>query len=198
MYASIDIFKCWSGAPLGKRIDRLFRNALLVLLSACLTAHANTLTLPKGASVQTCFSYTRTCEAQIVQLIAHAKKRILLASYSFTSNEIAKALKNARARGIKMQLVLDKSNLNGKYSRATYLANAGVDIRINSRYAIMHHKFIIVDQAVGFGSMNFTRAGDRKNAENFNIFHHAPNLVRVYEQEFVRLYDESKPYAPSL
>ncbi len=175
-----------------------FKNALFFLLSISITAHAETVTLPEGASVQTCFSYTRQCEAQIVQLIAHAKKRILLAGYSFTSNEIAKALKNAHARGIKVQLVLDKSNLTGKYSRATYLANAGVDVRINGRYAIMHHKFIVADQSVGFGSMNFTRAGDRKNAENFNIFHHAPNLAHVYEQEFIRLYEESRPYSPAL
>ena len=58
----------------------------------------------------------------------------------------------------------------------------------------MHHKFLVVDDAVGFGSMNFTQAGDQKNAENFNIFRQAPQLVSFYESEFLRLYKESEPY----
>ena len=70
-----------------------------------------------------------------MRLIEQAKKRILLAGYGFTSNEIAKAIKEAHARGVIVHLVLDKSNSTSKYSRAIYLANAGVDVRINSRYA---------------------------------------------------------------
>jgi phosphatidylserine/phosphatidylglycerophosphate/cardiolipin synthase-like enzyme len=129
-----------------------------------------------------------------VRLIEQAKKRILLAGYGFTSNDIAKAIKEAHARGVIVHLVLDKSNLTSKYSRATYLANACVDVRINSRYAIMHHKFLVVDNRVGFGSMNFTKSANQRNAENFNIFHNAPKLVFVYVKEFLRLYKESVPY----
>src|SRR6266540_1371855 len=164
----------------------------LILCCAIATAHAETVTLNNGASVQTCFSYTHQCKNRMVHLIEQAKKRILLAGYGFTSNDIAKAIKAAYMRGVKVHLVLDKSNVTSKYSRATYLANAGVDVRIDSRYAIMHHKFLLVDDKVGFGSMNFTKAADLRNAENFNIFHNAPGLVPVYRNEFLRRQNESE------
>ncbi len=157
-------------------------------------AYSETQVPNSGTSVETCFSYTHTCGAMVTRLIQRAKKRIWLAGYGFTSNQIAQAIKEAHARGVKVHLVLDASNETAKYSRATFLANAGVDIKINHRYAIMHHKFIIVDGAVGFGSMNFTQGGDTKNAENFNIFRQEPKLVKVYEDEFSRLYKESEPY----
>ena len=158
------------------------------------TARSETVTIDCGAYVKTCFSYTHKCEASVVRLIEQAKKRILLAGYGFTSNDIAKAIKEAHARGVIVHLVLDKSNSTSKYSRAIYLANAGVDVKINSRYAIMHHKFLVVDNMVGFGSMNFTKSANQRNAENFNIFHNAPKLVLVYVKEFLRLYKESVPY----
>ena len=31
------------------------------------------------------------------------------------------------------------------YSGATFLANSGIPTRINSRYAIMHNKFLVID-----------------------------------------------------
>lgn len=168
----------------------------VALLCGVFTAAAcsETQVLNSGASVETCFSYTHTCGAMVTRLIQRANKRILLAGYGFTSNQISQAIKEAHARGVKVHLVLDASNETAKYSRATFLANSGVDIKINHRYAIMHHKFIIVDNAVGFGSMNFTQGGDIKNAENFNIFRQEPKLVKVYENEFLRLYKESETY----
>ncbi len=163
-----------------------------VFIAAC----SSPKVIHSGASVETCFSYTHTCGSMVTRLIQRAKKRILLAGYGFTSSQIAQAIKEAHARGVKVHLVLDASNETAKYSRAPFLANAGVDIKINHRYAIMHHKFIIVDGAVGFGSMNFTQGGDVKNAENFNIFRQEPKLVKVYEKEFSRLYKESETYRP--
>ncbi len=175
-------------------MKNLFKLCAVLLCSISTAVHSEPQTLSSGASVETCFSYTHTCGSMVSRLIQRAKKRVWLAGYSFTSNEIEQAIKQAHARGLKVHLVLDASNETAKYSRATFLANAGVDIQINRRYAIMHHKFIIVDNAVGFGSMNFTTGGDTKNAENFNIFRQAPQLMKTYEKEFLRLYRESETY----
>ena len=48
-------------------------------------------------------------------------------------------------RGVRVRGMLDKSQLSERYSGATFLANAGVTVRINSRYAIMHNKFLVID-----------------------------------------------------
>ncbi|SIT66236.1 MULTISPECIES: phospholipase D-like domain-containing protein [Burkholderiaceae] len=171
------------------------------VLIHCLVALACATTLTEAAplriqnaTVDTYFSPDGGAGAAAAALIDGAKRRVWLAGYAFTSPDIAKALRNARVRGVQVRVVLDKSNETGKYSGATYLANAGIDVRIDSRYPIMHHKFIVVDDVVAFGSMNFTRAGDRKNAENFNVFRGAPALASAYAAEFDRLYAESAPY----
>jgi len=175
-------------------MKNILKLCTVLLCFTIATARSETITIDRGAHVETCFSYTHKCEASVVSLINQAKKRILLAGYGFTSNDIAKAIKDAHTRGVIVHLVLDKSNLTSRYSRATYLTNAGVDVRIDSHYAIMHHKFLVVDNVVGFGSMNFTKSGNQRNAENFNIFHNALKLVRVYKKEFLRLYNGSAPY----
>jgi len=46
---------------------------------------------------------------------------------------------------VRVRGMLDKSQLSERYSGATFLANAGVTVRINSRYAIMHNKFLVID-----------------------------------------------------
>ncbi len=144
-----------------------------------------------GATVSVYFSPRGGAAQAIVRLIDDAQHRVLLAGYSFTSPIIASALKRAHARGVNIQVVLDRINATSHYSGATYLNNSGIDVRINSRYQIMHHKFIIVDDIVGFGSMNFTKNGDLRNAENFNIFQGSLLLNHKYEIEFNRLYKES-------
>lgn len=156
-------------------MKKILCTSLLCCIAATVTttARAKTVALNNGASVETCFSYTHT--AAVVHLIQQTKQRLWLAAYGFTSNSIAQAILQAHARGIDVRVVLDKSNLTDKYSQASHLAHAGVDIRINRHYAIMHHKLLIVDDTVGFGSMNFTKSADQKNAENFNIFRKTPN-----------------------
>lgn len=147
-----------------------------------------------GATVETYFSPGGGAGQAAVGLIDGARHRVLLAGYHFTSSRIAKSLRLARERGVRVQVVLDKTEASGRYSVATYLANAGVDVVLDGRYSIMHHKFIVADDTVAFGSMNFTYAADSKNAENFNVFRGAPGLVRTYESEFRRLYAESESY----
>jgi phosphatidylserine/phosphatidylglycerophosphate/cardiolipin synthase-like enzyme len=84
-------------------------------------------------------------EALVLGEIAAARQSIDVAAYSFTSPAIAKALVDAHKRGVQVRAVLDKSQLSERYSGATFLANAGAPARINSGYAIMHNKFLVID-----------------------------------------------------
>ena len=118
-----------------------------------------------------------------------------MAAYSFTSKPIAAALVAASKRGVQVRAVLDKSNDTARYSAATFLSRAGIPTRINSRYAIFHHKFLIVDgETVETGSFNFTRAAAERNAENIVVLREHPDVARRFEQEFDRLWDESRDY----
>ena len=110
----------------------------------------------------------------VIRTIASAKSNIRVAAYGFTSKPIALALLKAHKRGVDVRIVLDKSNASARYSTGTFLANQGVPIRINHRYAIMHHKFIVIDvQTVETGSFNFSRSAAEANAENVIVLHDA-------------------------
>jgi len=132
-----------------------------------------------------------------VQTINAARQSIIVAAYSFTSKPIAKALVDAHKRGVRVQVVLDKSQRTERYSSATFLSNMGIPVRIDSRYAIMHNKFMVIDgKTVETGSFNYTSSAARRNAENVIVLRDNPRAAQVYAQQWQRLWDESQPYAP--
>lgn len=152
-----------------------------------------------GATTQVFFSPGGRTDEAIASTIDGATRRVWVAGYYFTSSSIAKALHRAHARHVDVRVVLDRSQATQRYSSATYFHNNGVPIKINARYPVMHHKFLVVDSdTVGFGSMNFTRSGSERNAENFNLFRYWPGLVDAYASEFQRLERESEIYHPGM
>lgn len=186
----------------------LQRRALVcsMLLSAGLAPFARAagtaIALPApsaGATAEVFFSPNDEADRAIASAMAQARRRVWIAGYYFTSSTIAKALDQAHARGLDVRVVLDRSQVTLRYSSATYFHNHGVPLWINARYPVMHHKFVLIDQdTVGFGSMNFTRAGAQQNAENFNLFRRWPQLASRYATEFERLQAESERYRPGM
>src|SRR5258708_6066587 len=91
----------------------------------------------------------------VIDTIRSAKSSIAVAAYAFTSKPISVALLDAHKRGVKVAVVVDAGEAAKGYSAARFLANQGVPVRTNARYAIHHHKFLVVDQAtVQTGSFN--------------------------------------------
>jgi hypothetical protein len=76
----------------------------------------------------------------------NAKSSVLVQAYSFTSAPIAEALVNAYRRGVKVQVLLDKSQRTGKYSSSDFLVNAGISVKIDAAHAIAHNKVMIIDK----------------------------------------------------
>ena len=178
--------------------------AWTLLAVAATHAHATATVVPlpapsAGAQVQVFFSPDDGTDRAIAQAMAQARQRIWIAGYYFTSSVLAKAIDQAHERGLDVRVVLDRSQVSLRYSSATYFHNHGVPLWINARYPVMHHKFVVIDQdTVGFGSMNFTRAGAQQNAENFNLFRRWPQLAGTYAAEFQRLQKESVKYRPGM
>ena len=156
------------------------------------------LAVPAHAtSAEVGFSPSGGAQQLVISAIDSAKSTIRLVAYSFTSTPIAKALLQAHQRGVDVQIVLDKSNATARYSAATFLANQGVPVRIDYRYAIMHDKFIVIDgHTIETGSFNFTAGATFRNAENIIVLHDAPQIAAVYAREWPRLCDEAEPLPP--
>ena len=83
-----------------------------------------------------------------------------------------KGLLDAHKRGVKVEVILDKSQKTDQYSSATFFYNAGIPVKIDSQHAITHNKVMIIDgETVITGSFNFTKAAEENNAETLLIIH---------------------------
>ena len=126
------------------------------------------------ADVAVCFTPGQHCVVVVAREIAAANHTIRVQAYSFTSPVIEQALVDAHARGVDVQVILDRSNLHGRYSGLQVMERGGVPTSIDSRHAISHNKIIIVDgTTVLSGSYNFTVAAEKHNAENLLVIRDA-------------------------
>jgi phosphatidylserine/phosphatidylglycerophosphate/cardiolipin synthase-like enzyme len=141
------------------------------------------------------FSPRGGCTDAVVREIANAQSSILVQAYSFTSAPIAKALVDAKARGVEVVVILDESQRSEKYSSADFLLHAGITTLIDDRHAIAHNKVIILDQRVVItGSFNFTKAAEESNAENLLVIRD-PGIAEIYARNWRLHAEHSQPYA---
>ncbi len=116
------------------------------------------------------FSPNGGCTDAIVKALDGAKSTLLVHAYSFTSAPIAKAVVDAHKRGVKVQVILDKSQRTEKYSSADFVAHAGIPTFIDEKHQIAHNKIMIIDgETVITGSFNFTKSAEEHNAENLLV-----------------------------
>ena len=145
---------------------------LLTLLFTGPAVEALKVNLDHLPPIEVFFSPNNGSTEAIVREIDRARSEILVQAYSFTSEPIAKALLKAHKRGIKVAVILDKSQKTQKYSSATFLTNARIPTYIDDKHTIAHSKIILIDREVVItGSFNFTKAAEEKNAENLLIIH---------------------------
>ena len=141
------------------------------------------------------FSPNGGCTDAVVSALQAAKKTVLVQAYSFTSAPIAKALVDAKKRGVDVRVILDKSQRTERYTGATFLANEGVPVFIDADHRIAHNKVMVIDaQTVITGSFNFTKAAERGNAENVLLILHAPELAKRYGDNWNEHLAHSRKY----
>ena len=149
-----------------KRLSFTF--LLFFLISCVLPFHSEAQSPSPTLSVY--FSPAGGCTEAIIKELNNAKTSVLVQAYSFTSAPIAKALLNAHKRGVRVDVLLDKSQRKEKYSSADFLLNSGIPTKIDAVHAIAHNKIRVIDgETVITGSFNFTKAAEEKNAENLLV-----------------------------
>jgi phosphatidylserine/phosphatidylglycerophosphate/cardiolipin synthase-like enzyme len=151
--------------------------------------------MPSTGTIEVFFSPNGGATEAIVREIGKARQEILVQAYSFTSKPIAKALLDAKKRGISIIAVLDKSQRTERYTAATFLLNAGIPVLIDDKHSIAHNKIIIIDRSTLItGSFNFTRAAEENNAENLLVIKGNQKLVDQYLRNFNEHKGHSEPY----
>jgi len=128
----------------------------------------------QAAEIQVYFSPQGGCTEAVVANLDKATNTVLVQAYSFTSAPIAKALVDAKKRGVKVQVILDKSQRTERYSSADFVQRAGIPTFIDAKHAIAHNKIMVIDgKTILTGSFNFTKAAEEKNAENLLVIQDA-------------------------
>ncbi len=120
----------------------------------------------------------------MIQTIDSAHSSIRMAAYTFTSKPIAQALVEARSRVVVVRLVVDRRQNYRGYTVAHFVANHGIEVLGDSRCAINHDKFIVVDNdVVEEDSFNYTAAAERKNAA-YDLVLRDRTVAQEYVHEF--------------
>lgn len=108
---------------------------------------------------------------KIKQLIRTAQKTIKIAMFTWTRFDLADALLSAKNRGVKVEVVLDRSAAQGVSLKiADKLRNGGIEVRLSQGQELLHHKFMIIDDRTLLnGSANWTLAAFSQNDDCFTI-----------------------------
>ena len=134
--------------------------------------------------IPVCFSPEGHCTNHIITAIEDAKASIFVMSYAFTSLPSAQALVEAFERGVEVKVLIDKSQLNGKYSQLSFLSQKNIPLFIDPAIGIAHNKTMIIDEKfVLTGSFNWTEAAESRNAENI-LFIEDPSLAQTYKENW--------------
>ena len=165
-----------------KRLPIVLGILLLSLVTSPTWAYD--LTLPHDTKAEIYFSPRGGCTEAIVKHLEGAKATIYVQAYSFTSPGIKQALIDAQARGVQVEVILDKSQSRGRGAAGGILRDAGVKVYIDSAHAIAHNKVILIDgHTLITGSFNFTKAAESSNAENLVILE-SSEAVGLYLENF--------------
>ena len=108
---------------------------------------------------------------RLKELIRSAKKTVQVAMYTFTRLDFAETLIQASRRGVKVEVILDKSMADGACKKvADLLKNSSVSLFTSEGKALLHTKMMIVDgTTLEHGSANWTKAAFSRNEDYFII-----------------------------
>lgn len=148
-------------------------------------------------------NWQSSIEGRLIEKINAAQTSIHIASFEFDLTPVAEALIAAKQRGVDVRWVTDDDNGLGAdeepgHGQFAMLQDAGIEVRSDSRSALMHNKFWIFDgQIVWTGSTNITVNGVFKQ-DNNTIVIQSPELATIYEREFQEMWDgKFGPTSPS-
>ncbi len=154
------------------------------------TSRRNVLQGRRESDARVIATFGPDCESLLTDAINEARREILIAIYTITSLPITEALQEAAQRGVRIHIKYDEGQIEvGRMSKiiTTLGAHRNITttpIQMRGRFASMHHKFAILDQAVVFtGSFNFTVTAATQSYENAVVIY-SDTIAHLYTQEF--------------
>ena len=144
--------------------------ALLLLLVAILLLYIAFLPAAPcaGCNAKVGMVFSPGAEGEVVAFIGSAKESVDVEMYVFTSDDVARALGEAAARGVRVRVIMEpRIEDSRKQKMFDTLLALGCDARWASfEYKLTHSKFVIVDgKRALVGSINFSESALNYNRE---------------------------------
>jgi phosphatidylserine/phosphatidylglycerophosphate/cardiolipin synthase-like enzyme len=132
---------------------------------------------------------------RIIAAINRTRDSLDIAVYSITQPDIAAAIEQAHARGVRIRVVSDEQQSGGYHSEVDFLRSHGIAVRLSGGFrgqrSYMHNKFAVFDdRVIETGSFNWTTSASSYNFENA-IFIENPEVAARYEKEFQHLWAQA-------
>jgi phosphatidylserine/phosphatidylglycerophosphate/cardiolipin synthase-like enzyme len=165
----------------------------LFLVLPFITASGAELSLD-NATAKVYFSPKGNCTKGIIKEIEEGTREILVQAYSFSSTAIRNALLNAQKRGVKVEIIFDRTEQKDQNYRSTKaFLKSGIAVYLDGNHTIAHNKVIVIDrETVITGSFNFTNAAESDNAENVLVIKSKTLAAPYAENWYAHLKHSSK------
>jgi len=142
-----------------------------------------------GTPIQILFSPEDKAISHIIPYIQKAKSSIRFLAFTFTQDDLGKAMIERKQNGVDVSGVFESTGSDTEYSEMIPLYCAKAPVRQDGNPAFMHHKVIVIDEhIVVTGSLNFTDNADQQNNENVLILDNA-DIAKLYLQDFQKVWD---------
>jgi len=147
--------------------------------------------------------WQNSIEGRLIEKINAAQNSIHIVSFEFDLTPVAEALIAAKQRGVDVRWVTDdesgiEADADPDRGQFALLQNAGIEVRADTRSALMHNKFWIFDQqTLWTGSTNITASAVFQQNNNTVVIH-SPDVAAIYEREFEEMWSgQFGPKSPS-
>ncbi|MBC8496185.1 MAG: hypothetical protein H8D37_00855 [Chloroflexi bacterium] len=128
----------------------------------------------------------------LVSMIEEAQSSIRFMAFSFTYDDLGAAVLARAEAGLEVMGIFETRGSETEYSELPALYCAGVPARQDGNKGTFHHKvFIIDEQTVVTGSLNFSNNADESNDENVVIITNV-DIAAQYLAEFERRWAEAE------
>jgi len=165
---------------------------------------AGAVEAPASGRIEVLFSPWDDVEGALLRALADAQQSVHVQMFLLSSRSLADALIAARRRGVEVKVLADREMVvNGENSQVPKLVAAGIDVRLEIRYAAAHNKILLIDvegphPVVITGSYNFTWSAQARNAENILLLRDNPALARIFLANWRRHHADAMPFSEAI
>ena len=150
-----------------------------------------------GTPIQALFAAEDEVISKLIPLVQNAKTSIRFMAFSFTHDELGAAVLARAKAGVDVMGIFETRGSETEFSELPKLYCAGVPVRQDGNPGTFHHKVFIIDNNIVItGSLNFSENADDSNDENVLIITN-PDIAKLYLQEFERRWAEAEKPDPT-